>query len=166
MIDHVWSVLCRKAIIDRDTNLVTLIEAVEQLDVVAEAIELTSGGVRRRALSDVGATISVIPVQAEVISLWIRRDAEEPSSGLARLKWKAPDAQARDFGHPYNVDLAGQHPRMRTRARISGLPARNSGRHYILVQFQQQGTTRWREVAKLPIDISLLTEGAGTQESE
>ncbi len=159
MIDHVWSVLCTKSVIDKDSNLLTLMDIVDQVtvDVSGGVVELTPEGPVVRSVSELPNETALIPVNVELVSLWIRHDPDQAESGLARFMWVPPNEPAHIVGGPFAVDLSGDFNRMRTRVRISGVPAREGGKHVIAVEFQQQGSENWEPVAKVPLDIVFKT---------
>lgn len=156
MIDHVWSVLCTKAVIDKDTNLITLVDAVEELTVEVSVLKITPGGTEGLPAAEVPAEVwSTLPVNIEIVSLWLRRNPDEPERAAARIMLEKPNAEPHDFGKVFDVDLSGEFKRLRTRVRISGFPAKESGRYIMSVQLQQAGQSEWDEVARLPLDIVL-----------
>ena len=164
MIDHVWSVLCAKTLIDKDTNVISIIDVIEQFKLVAAGIEeISPEGTRHRDPSEVDSA-PVFPVSVEVVSMWVRRDSGQPASGVTRLRWEARGKEPRPLGGTMDVDLAGDFERMRTRVRINGLPASESGRYYFVVEFQQSGAADWVDVAKLPLDITIEIEGNESSE--
>lgn len=155
MIEHVWSVLCVRSVIDKDSNLMTLIDVFEELSVeVAEAVQSGPEGMRTVPPEELPSIeLPTIPVTMELVSLWVRRDPNERELGTVRLMLEAPGRGPSPFGKPFDVDLSAESRRLRTRTRISGMPARESGRYTIAVQLQQPGQDSWDEVARVPLDI-------------
>src|SRR5690349_10209037 len=72
---HVWSVLCSRATTDRDTNNVSLIEVLEQVEFVV-----------REPLNYPANT----PFNAQLVTLWARSPLDVPTRTMARLRLLSP----------------------------------------------------------------------------
>jgi hypothetical protein len=137
MINHIWTVLCSKSITDQESNNISLLEVLEQLTIVGPPIP------------------SVVPVRFEVVTLWGRSDADQPSRGHARLLFLTPSDTV--IGeHEYDIDLS-VYQRYRTRTVMTGLPVQEAGRHHFRVQLRDEGETEWRDVANIPLQVLLET---------
>jgi len=155
MIDHVWSVLCQRATIDKDSNLISLLNSIEQLEVQAEIVELTASGPVPVVGERASIPISVVPIEAEVVSLWARRDVHQSAHGLGRLMWEDPAGKQTALGNGFDIDLT-QFERLRTRVRLNGLPVSGWGRYYMVVEYREsEGDVAWRAAARLPLTIVL-----------
>ena len=88
MIDHVWSILCTKAVIDKDTNLLTLVDTIEEFTIEAAGVlKTTPEGVEVIPSAEVPAEqLPTIPVTFEIVSLWVRRNPDEPERATAKIK--------------------------------------------------------------------------------
>ena len=152
MIEHIWSVACSQSIIDSDTNNVTLANVIEQvaLEALGASEDLTPGQ-------------GVVPLQFEIVSLWIRADPEQGGRGLARILIHPPGGEPSPVGEPFDLDLSG-YERLRTRSRFGGFLARDSGRYWFIVQ-KQEGGAEWEEVARVPIHIDIAFPQAPTPAS-
>lgn len=142
MIEHIWSVACTRALIDKDSNNVTLSEVLEQLTVEAAIPR-----------SDFPGGEPVLPIEFEIVSFWIRTNPETPAKGVARILIQPPGGSASPAGDPFDVDLS-EYERLRTRSRFSGLPVHESGRYWFIVQQQSGGD--WTEVARVPLQVSVM----------
>jgi len=132
MIDHVWSVLCLKSIIDNESNNISLVDVIEKLEITGPSGE------------------GLAPIQMEVVTLWTRHDLSQPSRAGARLRLVGPDNNQIDEPISYDVDLTTFF-RTRHRVRMGGLPIRGSGLYRFLVELEENGN--WREVAKVPLEV-------------
>jgi len=134
MIDHIWSVLCSRSVIDRDTNNVSLQNVLEQIIIHAEP---------RSGL--------VIPVEYEIVSFWARADPDVPAKGRMRAKMLTPAGEVH-IQREFDLNLTDAE-RTRTRIRTIGLPASEPGRHYVIVEQQLEDNAEWRQVAAIPLAI-------------
>jgi hypothetical protein len=138
LIDHVWTVVCSRSVIDRDTNNISIQNVLEQITVSAPPRP--------------GATI---PIEVEVVSLWTKTDPAVPHRGKARITLLSPSGQALRTAE-LEIDLS-VYERYRTRNRLQGLPVAESGRHVFRVEVREAGAEVWRLVAAIPLQINHRT---------
>lgn len=134
MIDHVWTVVCSRAVIDSVSNNMSLHDVIEQL-----------------TIRDEPRPDGMLPIQLEVATLWARSDFDAPSQGCGRFTLLSPSgivAPPFDF----DVDLS-KFKRTRTRLVYQGFPAREPGRHIFRVELQNEGETEWHQVAATPLEV-------------
>ena len=110
MIEHIWSVLCTSAVIDKDTNNVTLVQVVERVNVAVQP--------------SAGATL---PIQMELVTLWGRKDLDQPERGRARFQLLASDNTELGPNYTYDIDLS-TYARTRQRIHFANLPLKGSGK--------------------------------------
>ncbi|MEE8373212.1 MAG: hypothetical protein V3R87_05840 [Dehalococcoidia bacterium] len=135
----VWSVVCARSVIDKESNNVSLIDALEQIQV-----EL----VRSTAKAPVH-----LPFRIEWVTLWTRLLGEVPTVGRARDTIESPDGTVL-FENEYDVDV---HKKRRTRVtrRLGGLPLPASGTYRFLTHTQVEGHDTWQVVSDVPLEISI-----------
>ena len=138
MIDHAWTVICSHAVIDRDTNNVSLLDVVEQLDI-----------------GDKPSPEGGILFYLDVMTLWSRADYNMPAQGRGRVSFLSPTGKVNDGPFKFDIDLS-RHNRHRTRGRFRALRVTESGRYTFLVELQVEGQTEWHEVAAIPLEINFL----------
>lgn len=136
MIIHVWSVICQRSVIDKDSLNISLFDVLEQLNLAGTLPE------------DKNKQI-IIPIRFELVSLWAREQYDKPVRGMAKLSTSYPSGDIIE-GPQINIDLT-VHPRTRSRIVFNGLPFKESGRHVFLIQIRKGD--KWKEVARLPIEI-------------
>lgn len=134
MIDHVWTVLCSRSIIDSESNNVTLQNVVEQLNISGEP---TPEG--------------MVPVELEVVTLSARADFALPGRGKGRVRLVPPSGDSVDV-FEFDVDLS-KHKRHRHRGHIRGLSVSGPGRYVFEVELRCQGDTEWSVVAVVPLEV-------------
>src|SRR5688572_16338973 len=108
MIQHIWSVLCQNALVDRNTNTISLIEVVEDLTLYGQAPPAGGQG--------------IIPIQCSLVSTWERLPSDQPTRGTVRFRKLRPNGEF-EGDQEYAVDLTAT-PRSRTIARIGGITFR------------------------------------------
>jgi hypothetical protein len=135
VIDHIWTVVCSRSVIDRESNNISIQNVLEQVTV--------NGPLQAGA---------VIPIEMELVSLWTKTDPSLPHRGQARVTLVSPT------GHPLRtteleIDMS-TYERYRTRNRFQGLPVSAPGRHIFRIEVREDGTDVWRQVAAIPLQVN------------
>ena len=135
MIDHVWTVLCSRAVIDKDSNNASLETALEIVTVMGAPLPQ-----------------AMLPIPFDVMTAWIRADPDIPCRGKMRLVFVLPSGET--FGSPIEaeIDLTGNE-RHRQKVHFPGLPVAEAGRHIARVELQNEGESEWHQVAAVPLTI-------------
>jgi hypothetical protein len=137
MIEHIWTVLCSQSIYDSETNNVTLVGILEQLNFP----------------KDVPFPIS-LPLQLDLVSLWSRSPKNKPTQGIVRLTFINPSNEKENpITLPIDLSKSERH---RSRFRIVGLPIKRAGYHSFIVEFQEKGRSTWERAAQIPLSIKLI----------
>src|SRR3989338_6842360 len=140
---HIWSVLCRSSQIDVDTNNLSMNNVFEQLVV----------NVGRKGSEIKNGTVN-IPIEYEVVSLWVKDEKEK------RVKAEI----AIDIVDPHGKLLksfkqSGEMPeamkRLRTRFRIQGLGLTSSGIYKFIVKVKEEDKKDFRVVSDIPLEVRL-----------
>ncbi len=147
MIDHVWTVVCSRAVIDKNSNNVSIQNVIEQITVPGEP-----------------QPEQVVGIAFEVVSLWSRSDFDVPSHGQARLTYLSPSGR-RTGPVEFDLDLS-EYERLRTRRAFQGLPVAEPGRHNWLVELRNEGEDEWQEVASIPIKVMFVPVESEEQAAE
>lgn len=134
MIRHVWSVLCNRSSIDRETNNISLFEILEQL-----------------TIHGWDGQPGVLGGSLELVSLWSRIELDRPGRGEARLLLLTPAGNT-PISQSYSIDLREYH-RLRNRHRMSGIPIEGPGLYIFVVEFRQQDQEQWIEAARVPLEV-------------
>ena len=136
MIDHVWTVVCSHAIIDRDSNNVSLLDVIEQLNIGEEP-----------------HPEGCIALSFDIVTLWARADPDVPARGHGRVTFLSPSGTVNDGPFEFVVDVF-EHSRNRTRGRFQLLHISESGRYTFRVELRGEDETEWCQVAAIPIEIN------------
>lgn len=136
MIQHVWSVLCSKSSIDKETNNISLFEVIEQLQ--------GEGWMGEPVL---------VPYPLELVSLWARAEPNRPSRGEARVILHSPSGTTK-ISATQQVDLS-EFRRLRHRIKIPGLRVNGPGFYTFLVEVRQEEQEHWEPVARIPLEIQI-----------
>ena len=141
MIEHVWTVLCARSIVDQSSNNISLLDVIEQINVQAPPLQVGQEG--------------LLPIHGELVTLWTRSVDNQPCRADARIRVISPSgttAHEKD----YSVDLMVSE-RVRTKINIPVLSVRELGRHHFSVLLRNENDTEWHLVATVPFVITLVS---------
>ena len=144
MAEHVWTVLCQKAPIDRDSNDLSLQSILEEVTLLEKPPEAEEGRV----------LIMFLPMT--LVSLWTRSNVDKAEEDRCRYKMVGPKGQKlgldRKKGSETPIDLT-KHLRLRVRVQLPGLPYLGPGMYYFKVETPRGKTERWTTVATIPLRV-------------
>ena len=134
MIEHVWTVFCRMASFDVQTNAVSLLSIIESVATVNEP----------------SATHPAL-LESELVSLWKREDINKPESGQMRAYYIDPGGKE---SPPINLQInLTQGIFHRTRINISGLAIFSKGEYSFKIELQMDGSSEWILVTTIPFIV-------------
>lgn len=137
MIQHVWSVLCSRSLIDVDTQNMSLLDVIEEVSVAESVFQ--------------GEESVTLPMRFEFVICWARKNPKSPTKGKGRLTLMSPSGKQQDQ-KSFDLDLS-EYIRSRTRIRLPGLELTGPGVYTFRVELQQEGLAQWQEVASIPLSI-------------
>ncbi len=134
MIEHIWTVLCSRAVIDSETNNVSIQDVIEQITINAEPAE-----------------DGFLPIPFELITLYIRKESNTPIKGNDRVTFMTPSGKAEVVSEG-TIDLSSAE-RFRHRVKFPGVPLREAGRYYFIIDIKKDND-EWEKVATIPLTIA------------
>jgi hypothetical protein len=143
MIKHVWTVPCRFALRDADTNNYSLIEVIESISSAAKGPPRDGGP-------------PFLPVIIEVVSLWTREYDDKPATGQGRISLVSPAGNT-IASSDQQIDLR-EHLGLRTTTRMVGFPLPVSGRYGIRTEMRLSDDDDWKLVSEAPVRVRLTSD--------
>lgn len=134
MIEHIWTLICSNAIVDRDTNNVSIFNILEQVTIPKNAINN-----------------QVIAVGIELITLWVRSDLSKPAKGKSQINLVAPNGEVTKSVDS-EIDLS-KFERLRSRVFFQGLPYNGEGIYRFIVLYKVDDEKDWEQVASIPLKM-------------
>jgi len=137
---HIWSILCKRSVIDNETNLVSLFDSLEQLDITVDKNKL---GAEKKI---------TIPIDFEIVSFWVDNNTNKDREFEIRINLFDPNNKKLST-------LSGRHKmkkgikRLRNRAKIKGLILTTEGRYLFKVKIKEGN--KYKKVAEIPLDIDI-----------
>ena len=140
---HIWSILCKSSSIDQETNLVTLRDCIEQLDIT---ISKNAHQVK-----------TLVPIEFELVHLWSGNQSSEIKKFKVKIELYDPKSKKiNEFSAPFVYPE--NKKRMRTLMKIKGLPVTSMGIYIFRIKLKEEGQKQYRKVAEIPLDITLKYE--------
>jgi hypothetical protein len=140
MIQHIWTIPCRIATTDRESNNVSLIEVLEEFTIPAVVPQQPERG--------------LVPAIFDVVTLWARADDDQPVAGTGRMSFLSPDGEAL-FAYEYEIDLR-ESRRIRSVGRVLGFPAPSPGRYHFRIECRVGDGGPWEQLALVPLWVNIL----------
>ena len=138
---HIWTVLCQKSSIDIETNLVSLFNCIEELDLVIDKTKVPSGNL-------------VIPPEFQLVSFWTINNSNKESLLEIRIELIDPDGKVlNNFENKYPIKRGIL--RFRNRTNMQGMPITNAGRYTIKMMKKVEGKKQFETLVELPLDIKI-----------
>lgn len=138
---HVWTVFCQGSAIDTDTNLLSLFDCIDEM-------QLTLNKIHKEQNERI-----IIPGNFQMISLWLREGNEKNGDKLDfKIEFVDPhNKRLIDFKN--SIKITDKSTRMRNRSKFNGLPVTTSGRYYFNI-LKKIGKT-YKTQSTIPIDIKI-----------
>ena len=142
-IEHIWSILCEKSIIDQDSNNISLQNVLEQL-------QLTPG-VDAKLGKDVNSAEKNVPINFELITMW-DRVAKGDIDEQIKIALVDPEGKAiATTDHP--LKLSSSLQRLRFRIRYNGIKVTIPGKYRFSIRMK--GEKEYEEVGRVYLDIKI-----------
>lgn len=137
MIEHLWSVLCTRAIVDRQTNSLSLVDVLEQIQIDAPPPK--------------AGEVGLVPMQHVVATLLRRSELTQPAEGQMSLLVQAPDGTTiLDQTRPANLM---EHERLRVLTALRDFPVKSPGTYRFIVKLRCKDEPEWQQVASIPFEV-------------
>jgi len=134
--EHVWTVFCRRTIIDSETGQIGIIDCIDDLSIAPRA------GQKKAFTMD-----------CVVATLWARSDVTKPERGRFRVRLLTPSGISLGEQQIYPLDLE-QNRWLRTRMALPGLPIDGAGRYVFVTELEEEDGG-WRSVARTPYELEI-----------
>ena len=146
--EHVSSIICNKIIEDKHTNIISLIEVVDAVEIPQELASYFENPGASPAWG--GIPGEAAPPLINVFSLWYRTDLDKPERGLYNLKLVIPDGKSLPLVEELAIDLTDEIS-YRSVIKMAGFPFRGLGKYIFLVSKKNEGQKSWVKCARLPM---------------
>lgn len=137
---HIWSVLCSRVVIDKETNQASLMGAIEGL-----TVELAA------PLPQAEGLPLFVPFEMDLASLWERSERDREETATYRCRLTAPDGTVLGDAKE-SIDLSAG-TRFRSVLRVESFRLAGEGICHFTVSLKKGKA--WVRVARLPLEITI-----------
>lgn len=151
MMQHVWSVLCGRSVIDIETNNLSLFDVFEDLkvDVKSNTLSETNGGTINKKIN--------IPIKYEVVSMWSKDKDIKVATGTMQIELIDPTGKSlKSFNH--NLEIKEAYNRIRSRIKITGIELTISGTYIYRIKLKEGDKENFRTVVEIPLAVKITKE--------
>jgi len=142
----IWAVLCQQSLLDRDTNNISLINMIEEIQITAMPPQVEA---------DASGSALLAGNVVELVVLFGRSDFNTPEKGRGRVRLQTPNGTSSN-AHEFEVDLT-HNLKHRFRLKIPGIPIDGEGIYYFLVDCKTDANN-WEEKFVLPLEVNILPQ--------
>lgn len=143
-IKHIWSVLCKESVINKDDNNISIHGVLEQLSVFLSLIKETG-----KLPEKFG-----IPMNYEIVSMWQR--SKNVESAKADIEYVFMDSENKKLLKSTQVlEIPKTSRQFRSRMKITGIPLTKEGDYTFKVKIKEEGSDVFRLVAELPLEVKI-----------
>ncbi|MDP3726023.1 MAG: hypothetical protein Q8R36_02380 [bacterium] len=145
IIRHIWTVLCKNTLTDKDSNNLSINNVVEQINISKKQNIPTTTKERLENLR--------IPIQLELITLWSREDSE--GRGVdARMQLLDPQGKVL-INQQYQLAFEKLKKRLRFRMRMDGIIISISGEYLFVISTKEDGAKNYKDRIQIPVDVKI-----------
>jgi hypothetical protein len=144
-----WSILCQDAVIDRETNNVSLFNIVEEVSIPVEPPTKTPTSVAPQRLT---------AADFALVTLWARSDEKVGEQGRGRIRLVLPDTKEVAQSE-FEVDLT-TYLRSRFVMRFHGLPGGDQGTYRFIIESKDMAGD-WVQMFELPLRVAIQSQESG-----
>jgi hypothetical protein len=147
---YVYSVLCKRGIVDQSTNLLSLIDVLEGIEAAGPARPIDPATEKPETVA--------LDLDAMLVTVWARSDLAKPEPGIvARIAVLGPDGKRVGGSGEQTLQLDA-FENFRTFTTIPKLPVTHDGRYEFAVQIRSG--KGWRTVGKVPLTVRVAVRNA------
>ncbi|MGD1003428.1 MAG: hypothetical protein ABR884_02535 [Minisyncoccia bacterium] len=144
-IEHLWSILCERSLVDEETKNITLTNVLESMQVQIQlSKDVTIGG-------DLFTAEKNVPVNFELVTAWKRLEEGEIKEPV-RVECLDPNGKLLAT-YEYKVEIAKSLERFRFRTRFNGFKFTVPGNYRFVTKIHQG--SGYREVGTTFFDVKI-----------
>lgn len=153
-IQHIWSVLCKESVINKDDNNISIHGVLEELAITVT--DRKREGKRPEKFS--------IPLHYEIVSLWTKEKNTRQVVGDIEYTLIDPDSvellkTSQEIVVPENIR------RHRTRMKIAGIVITKEGDYRFRLRFREEGNTSFNVIGELPLEVNISSDSPRNTDS-
>jgi len=146
IINHIWSILCKESVINKDNNNISIHESLEKLSISLSKTE-TAQKLPKKI---------IVPITYELVSFWTKENKKK-FSGIIEYSLISPEEDIL-FTRTQDLDIPTKVKRHRTRMKIQGVPFTNAGVYMYKIKVKEKSEKSYKTVSKIPLEVAMSLE--------
>jgi len=140
---NIWSLICSKAIIDSNSNSLSLFDCIEEVVVGFPNME------------EMNKPIKNIPLIFSIVSLWVNDDTIERQEFNQIIEFF--DSENKKIKEFSNIPIFEKDKkRLRTITQINGIGLTKEGKYMIIVKYKKINDKNYITASEIPLDIKFV----------
>lgn len=145
MLNHIWSLLCRRAIVDSGTNNLTISDVLEELTIDIKVEKQNADSMKQINL----------PLEFEIVSFWKKED-DSTTHLKADCEVEVVNPEGKHMKtFAQKIDMPSGMKRLRTMLRVMGFVVEGSGEYNLKVNVKEEGQKNYKTVSVLPLTVNI-----------
>lgn len=146
---NLWSVVCYKGVIDKETNQISLIDVMDTITLAPEHKERLENELVKHE-------IVLLPVKMQLVGLWERTNRDQPEVGEVRGRLIAPNGKV-VAEHLMPINLV-DHVAWRFIIKFPAFPYTGLGVYPLVIHWRSKGGKRWKKEVELGVTVTFGQE--------
>lgn len=143
---HTWSVLCKKASVDSETNVISLFEVIERLTITQNPVAPTPA----KALSEF-----IMPLDFEVVTLISNITKEDRNPFIKIELFNSQNEKVGEIEDRLEVTPT-EATSLRSRVVFNIIKIKGEGTYIFKVNLKRNKKENYKEVAKIPLEVKIV----------
>ncbi len=140
---HIWTVICEKSSVDKETNLLSMFNCIEQMNLTLD---------KEKVFKKEGL---IVKVDLQLVSFWIIENHNKENILEFKVEIISPDGNSLS-SYINKVNIAKGILRFRNIVNIRTFKIAGEGRYKIKMMYKKEKGKDFIPVAELPLDVKIL----------
>ena len=137
---NIWSIIVSKTVIDRNSNMISLFDCIEQLNVNVDKKIVDNNKIKK------------LSTKFEIVSLWKDNEISKERSGEFIIELYDPsNKKINKFESTFVMPKSMK--RMRTIITFEGFPMTVEGEYIFKIKFRKNKNDKYKQVSELPLEV-------------
>ena len=140
MIKNIWSIISTKTVVDKDSNMISLFDCIEQFNVNIDKKDIDKNKVKK------------VSAKFEIVSFWKDDEIKKERHGEFAIELYDPNnKKLNKYENSFVIPKAMK--RMRTIITFGGFPITTEGEYIFKIKYRKNKKEKYVQVSELPIEV-------------
>lgn len=148
---HIWSVLCRFASIDKESNSLSLFNMIEELTIT----ETDNNGKEEKVIGTEGKMV-VVSLEFAIVTFLERLDGKNQEAMTKEAQIEIVDSSTRSLlKQEFEINFPSGPRRMRHVLKMNGFHVTIAGTYKFYISMRESRDDPFEKVAEIPVDVKM-----------